>query len=69
MLDARRASATIVNAIELKTGPTSTKFEIVLSCGCRFWEYHVTTPNLGETVYCYARHGKDPATLPPRMLG
>jgi hypothetical protein len=69
MLDGRRTPATIVNAVALKTTPTTTKFEITLSCGCRFWEYRATAPTLGDTVNCYARHGHDPsAAAPPRMV-
>jgi hypothetical protein len=69
MLDARRTTATIVKAVALKTDPTSTKFEITLSCGCRFWEYGATAPNLGDTVNCYARHAAHPAAASrPRVV-
>ena len=65
MLDARRTTATIVKAVAVTTGPTSTKFEITLSCGCRFWEYGATAPTLGDTVNCYARHAAHPAVGSP----
>jgi hypothetical protein len=69
MLDARRTPATIVKAVALKSGPASTKYEVTLSCGCRFWEYRATEPTLGESVNCYARHPLAPtAASPPRMI-
>ena len=69
MLDARRTTATIVKAVALTTDSISTKFEITLSCGCRFWEYGATVPNLGDTVNCYARHAAHSAAAsPPRVV-
>jgi hypothetical protein len=50
--------AKIAKVVPRTIGTVTTRFEVTLSCGCRFWEDKPPgrPPAVGEPVNCYERH-------------